>query len=171
MTRDLNHSEQRRCTAYIGLGSNLDSPVKQVMLAFAELAALPETTLRACSRLYRSRPMGPAGQPDYINAVASVETGLEPEALLRALQSIEQSHQRVRGVRWGARTLDLDILLYADSVIESQDLQIPHPGLHERSFVLYPLLELVTDDFQIPGKGAIGELIEQVPFEDLELYE
>lgn len=170
MIEGANRSGQKGRSAYIGLGSNLDSPVKQVMRAFAELGALPETSLLAVSRLYQSRPMGPADQPDYINAVAAIETALSPEALLRALQSIEQAHHRVRGERWGARTLDLDILLYADEVIETPELQVPHPGLHERNFVLYPLQEIVPNHFVIPGKGSISDWIARVSSEGLALY-
>ncbi len=132
-------------TAYIGLGSNLDSPAEQVLQAFAELATLPETQLRAASSLYRSRPLGPGDQPWYINAAAALDTRLAPEALLDALQAIEAAHQRVREVRWGPRTLDLDLLLYGDQLIRSARLTVPHPEMCRRNFVLVPLLEIAPD--------------------------
>ncbi|HEY0719807.1 MAG TPA: 2-amino-4-hydroxy-6-hydroxymethyldihydropteridine diphosphokinase [Gammaproteobacteria bacterium] len=126
--------------AYIGLGSNLDDPLSQVKSALAELAYLPRSRLHAASPLYRTPPLGPAGQPDYINAVAALDTELAPLALLDELQRIEQHHGRVRGpLRWGPRTLDLDLLLYGDAVISSERLTVPHPGLRERPFVIFPL--------------------------------
>ncbi|HHJ12991.1 MAG TPA: 2-amino-4-hydroxy-6-hydroxymethyldihydropteridine diphosphokinase [Gammaproteobacteria bacterium] len=144
--------------AWIGLGSNLDSPLDQVRAALTELAALPDTRLAACSRLYRSAPMGPPGQPDYINAVAGVDTGLPPQALLDALQAIERAHGRVRGEHWGPRTLDLDILLYGDLKLDSPRLHLPHPGLLARNFVLVPLAELapglMLDGVSVAGRAA-----------------
>ncbi len=126
--------------AYIGLGSNLDAPLSQVKSALAELAQLPLSRLQAVSPLYRTPPLGPADQPDYINAVAALDTELAPLALLDELQKIEQQHGRVRGpLRWGARTLDLDLLLYGDAVINNARLTVPHPGLRERPFVIFPL--------------------------------
>jgi len=143
--------------AWIGLGSNLDDPCGQVNSAFAELGQLPQSRLKACSGLYRSAPMGPPDQPDYINAVAALETGLSAEALLTALQSIEQAHRRVRGEHWGPRTLDLDILLYGDEVIDRPQLTVPHPGIGERNFVLAPLAELAPA-LSIPGLGVVKVL-------------
>lgn len=155
-------------TAFIGLGSNLDDPRQQVESALRELAELPDTTLAAQSGLYRSAPMGPPGQPDYINAVARLGTRLAPEALLDALQAIEARHGRVRGgERWGPRTLDLDILLYADARIDSPRLQIPHPGLVERNFVLHPLAE-IAPDLDIPGAGPLRVLLARCPSAGLE---
>lgn len=149
--------------AYIALGSNLDDPLAQVRQAIGELEQLSNSRLLAVSGLYRSAPMGPADQPDYINAVALLETSLSPFALLDALQAVEQRHGRVRGPqRWGPRSLDLDVLLYDQQVIEDQRLTIPHPGMAERAFVLYPLQELVTPEFVIPGQGAVQELLPRV---------
>jgi 2-amino-4-hydroxy-6-hydroxymethyldihydropteridine diphosphokinase len=149
--------------AVIGLGSNLKRPLEQVQQAISALAALPRTRLLQVSSLYRSVPMGPAGQPDYINAVAELETELEAHALLDALQSIEQQHGRVRdGQRWGARTLDLDILLYSDAVIADVRLQIPHPGMAGRNFVLYPLAEILPE-MVVPGLGELRLLLESCP--------
>jgi 2-amino-4-hydroxy-6-hydroxymethyldihydropteridine diphosphokinase len=140
--------------AYIGLGSNLSDPQMQLEQALSALAALPACRELKASSFYRSRPMGPQDQPEYINAVASLETDLGPEALLDALQAIEKAQGRVRDERWGSRTLDLDILLYGDELLGSDRLTIPHPGLPEREFVLYPLYELAPD-LVIPGQGDL----------------
>lgn len=149
--------------AYIGLGSNLSDPQQQVATALQELNSIPDTCLVEASSLYVSKPMGPSDQPDYINAVAKISTSLTPQALLKALQDIEQTHQRQRkDERWGPRTLDLDIILFADEQIETKTLQIPHYGVAEREFVLIPLQELQAD-LIIPGKGAVEGLIEQLP--------
>lgn len=130
-----------RC--YIGLGSNLAGPVEQVRAALGALAAVPESRLAGHSALYRSPPMGPPGQPDYVNAVAALDTDLGPEALLDALQAIETDQGRRRdGERWGPRTLDLDLLLYGDRTLTTPRLTLPHPGVAERAFVLVPLCEL-----------------------------
>lgn len=155
------------CVAWVGLGSNLDDPVRQVNSALAEIDRIPQSRLLACSGLYRSAPMGPQDQPDYINAVASVETSLPAEALLDALQSIEQAHQRVRGEHWGPRTLDLDILLYGNEVIDSPRLAVPHAGLAERNFVLAPLAELAPQ-LSVPGLGKVQRLLDEINMEGLE---
>lgn len=149
--------------AYIGLGSNLSNPQVQVTQALQELDAIAQTKLIEHSSLYLSKPMGPSDQPDFINAVAKIATGLSAEDLLSALQIIEENHQRQRkDQRWGPRTLDLDIILYGDQQIKSKRLEIPHYGVAEREFVLIPLQELQAD-LIIPGKGAIAELIEELP--------
>ncbi|MFO7604106.1 MAG: 2-amino-4-hydroxy-6-hydroxymethyldihydropteridine diphosphokinase [Gammaproteobacteria bacterium] len=146
-------------TAYIGLGSNLDHPQTQLRQAIDAIAVLPGCRRLALSSLYRSRPLGPQDQPDYINAVMAIETTLAPLALLDELQAIEQAQGRVRGAeRWGPRTLDLDLLLYAAEEYDAPRLKIPHPGLHERSFVLYPLYE-IAPALVIPGRGALVELL------------
>lgn len=155
--------------AYIALGSNLADPLQQVRQACQELAGLPESELITCSSLYRSRPMGPVEQPDYINAVACIDTRLSPHALLDELQAIEHAHQRVRQQRWGPRTLDLDVLLYADEVLRDADLTIPHPGMAQRAFVLYPLQEIAPDDLMIPGLGLLNELLCHVTRDGLEV--
>ncbi|HET7921404.1 MAG TPA: 2-amino-4-hydroxy-6-hydroxymethyldihydropteridine diphosphokinase [Gammaproteobacteria bacterium] len=144
--------------AYIGLGSNQDHPIRQVRRALEELAQLPASRLLAQSGLYRSAPLGPSAQPDFINAVAALETGLAAPALLSALQALETAHGRVRGaLRWGPRTLDLDLLLYGETVLHTPALQLPHPGLPERAFVLYPLAD-IAPDLVIPGHGVVREL-------------
>lgn len=146
---------------YIGLGSNLDQPVQQVQQALAELTALPACRLQAYSSLYRSAPVGPADQPDYINAVAELHTDLPADELLDALQAIEQAHRRQRTRRWGPRTLDLDILLYGSTRIDDARLQVPHPEIAKRAFVLYPLAE-IAPQLVIPGLGAIADLLDGV---------
>jgi 2-amino-4-hydroxy-6-hydroxymethyldihydropteridine diphosphokinase len=136
--------------AVIALGSNIENPEAQVTRAFEEIATLPRTRVLARSRLHRTKPVGYANQPDFVNAVALVETALEPRALLDALLAIEQGHGRVRGIPNGPRTLDLDIILYGNRVIDEAGLKIPHPRAHERAFVMEPLRE-VWPDVVIPG--------------------
>lgn len=145
--------------ASVGLGSNLDDPIAQIRRACAALANLPESRLLATSSLYRTPPMGPPDQPDYVNAAALLETRLAPLALLDALQAIEAAQGRVRAERWGPRTLDLDLLLYGEARIETPRLTVPHPGLPERDFVLVPLREVAGDDLPVPGHGRLGDLI------------
>ena len=122
-----------------------------------ELAALPATRVVATSKLHRTAPVGYAEQPDFVNACALLETALEPRPLLEALLAIEKRHGRVRGIPNGPRTLDLDIVLYGDRVVDEPGLAIPHPRAHERAFVLLPLLE-VWPEAVIPGKGAAARL-------------
>ncbi|WP_303902101.1 2-amino-4-hydroxy-6-hydroxymethyldihydropteridine diphosphokinase [Thiohalomonas denitrificans] len=157
----------RTVIAYVGLGSNLGEPADQVERAFAGLDGIEGARLVAVSPLYRSAPMGPTGQPDYINAVAALETRLEPEALLDALQAIEQRHQRVRTVRWGPRTLDLDLLLYGDETVATERLSVPHPGLPERAFVLYPLTD-IAPELRLPGGTPLVQLLRQCPSEGIQ---
>ena len=156
--------------AYIGLGSNLDDPVTQLGRAFAELAELPASRLIARSRLYRSAPLGGLAQPDYVNAVAAILTQLEAPALLAALHDIERAHGRDRtaGQRWAARTLDLDLLMQGDLKLQSGQLEIPHPGIPLRNFVLLPLMEVATF-LQIPGLGAVAKLAAATDRSGLEL--
>ncbi len=137
----------------MGLGANLDDPGMQVLRAFDELARLPQTSLLARSSLWRSAPVGFADQPEYVNAVAKLETDLGAEALLAGLQRIEFEHGRARSFANAPRTLDLDLLLYGDQVSATPDLVLPHPRMHERAFVLEPLLE-VEPDVVIPGHGS-----------------
>ncbi len=146
---------------YIGLGSNLSAPITQVKTAITALKKLRQSEFVCASSLYRSAPMSSGDtteQPDYINAVVCIDSLLKPDELLDALQQIEASQGRVRtDKRWGPRTLDLDILLIADQIITSPRLEVPHKGLHERSFVLYPLQE-IAPDLVVPGRGHIAEL-------------
>ena len=153
--------------AYIGLGSNLDNPAEQLRQAQTALARQPGIHLAACSRFYRSAPLGPQDQPDYVNAVAALDTELAPEALLDALQAVEAAQGRVRLRRWGPRTLDLDILLYGDAVLATPRLSVPHPGLAERNFVLHPLAELAPD-LVLPDGRTLAELLAQCDSAGLE---
>lgn len=153
---------------YIGLGSNLDEPREQVRRAATALARL-DSSMRLSS-LYMSEPMGPQDQPRFINAVAEIRTRLSPEALLDELQAIEQAHGRIRERHWGPRTLDLDLLVYGDEKISTPRLVVPHPGLPERAFVLYPLAELAPA-LQVPGFGTAAGLAAQIPGNDVERLE
>jgi 2-amino-4-hydroxy-6-hydroxymethyldihydropteridine diphosphokinase len=147
---------------YIGLGSNLDQPLQQLRNAVIELASLPGTRLMTTSSWYRTAPMGPQDQPDFINGVARLETSLTPRKLLEALQAIEQIHLRKKDKHWGPRTLDLDILLYGGQVIDDTDLQIPHPGLYFRNFVLLPLAE-ITEQLVFPDGTSLVSHLENCP--------
>lgn len=151
----------KRVAAYIGLGSNLEDPASQVKAGYAALAALPATELIACSALYRSAPVGYSDQPDFINAVAKVETALGARELLDALLAIELNHGRVRDFQNAPRTLDLDLLLYGDLQLHAPGLTIPHPRMHERAFVLVPLAA-IAPQCVIPGRGKVAELLRGV---------
>ncbi len=144
--------------AFIALGSNLENPVFQVQQAFDELKQLPGTQLIRRSSLYRSAPVGKLDQPDFVNAVALIETLLAPHDLLKALLAIEQRHGRVRESLNAPRTLDLDILLYDALHFQDADLTLPHPRMTRRAFVLMPLME-IAPDCDIPGYGSIAPLL------------
>lgn len=152
-------------TAWIGLGSNLENPRKQVSDAFAELGELPKTQLVRTSRLWQSKPFGPQNQPDFINAVAEIKTQLIPLELLVELQNLENLHQRKRERHWGPRTLDLDLLIYEQVQLASAQLTLPHPGIAERAFVLCPLAEL-DENLEVPGHGSVKLLIQQLGKEE-----
>jgi 2-amino-4-hydroxy-6-hydroxymethyldihydropteridine diphosphokinase len=144
--------------AYVGLGSNLQSPSKQLEDAFDLLAKIPKSCLIVKSALYRSAPFGGVEQPDFVNAAAAMLTQLSPMDLLRELQGIETERGRERdGLRWGPRTLDLDLLVYSDHRIDDPDLTVPHPGISERNFVLLPLRE-IAPNLAVPGLGSISTL-------------
>lgn len=145
--------------AYIGLGSNLDEPIKQIGLAIEAFKAHKTMEFKSVSAVYLSKPMGPQDQPDYINAVVKISTELNAEQLLDELQAMENSQGRVRNRYWGERTLDLDILLYGNEVINTDRLSVPHSGISQRNFVLYPLNDLVGPDFEIPGLGKLSGLL------------
>lgn len=153
--------------AFIGLGSNLEDPIAQVNDAIALLDETNGLERIATSLLYASPPMGPQDQPDYINAVVEVETLLAPLAVLNALQSIENCQGRVRERRWGPRTLDLDLLAYGEVVMHDERLQLPHPGITERAFVLVPWAEIAAD-FEIIGLGKVQVLADACPLAGLE---
>lgn len=150
-----------RC--FIGLGANLAQPIAQLQQALIAIKALPNTKLVAASSFYGSKPMGPQDQPNYVNAVVAIDTSLAPLALLDHLQHIEQQQGRQRKAeRWGPRTLDLDILLYGQQLINSERLTIPHYGLNQREFVLYPLAE-IAPELILPNGTVLQDLLTQVP--------
>jgi 2-amino-4-hydroxy-6-hydroxymethyldihydropteridine diphosphokinase len=164
----MNKSFNDTVIAYIGLGSNLADPVQQIRSARADCGAIPGVRELAFSSLYRSPPMGPQDQPDYVNAVMAVSTDLAALDLLRYLQAIEQKHGRVRtDRRWTARTLDLDLLIHGDYRIETAELTVPHPGLSQRAFVVYPLFE-IAPELVVPGLGRIADLVVNCPRDGLE---
>lgn len=146
-----------RC--FIGLGSNLDEPLQQIQRALAALGALDRSALSAVSPFYRNPAIGPGEQPDFINAVAELQTSLTPLELLAHLQRIENAQGRVRNIRWSARTLDLDLLIYGDQIIALPELQVPHPRLRERNFVLYPLHD-IAPTLTLPGDTPLTTLLD-----------
>lgn len=165
-TRDLPR-EQREMPghdnwtpAYVGLGSNLGDPARQVRCALEELSHLPRTRLVAASDLYENPPFGAPGQPDFVNAVAGLLTQLAPLDLFRELRRIELAHGRDRstGDKWGPRRLDLDLLVYGGVTLDLPELKIPHPGIAGRNFVLWPLYE-IAPGLIIPGLGKAAELV------------
>jgi 2-amino-4-hydroxy-6-hydroxymethyldihydropteridine diphosphokinase len=145
-------------TAYVGIGSNLKDPRAQVLQAFNELEGLPQTRVVKKSSLYRTEPIGHGEQPDYINAVAQLETGLPAERLLAELQEVEARHGRERSFPNAPRTLDLDVLLFGNAVLDTPSLKLPHPRMHERAFVLKPLVEVFAQA-TIPGHGLATALL------------
>lgn len=155
---------------FIGLGSNLDDPQTQILTAIDDIKKLDNTRLIKQSSLYHSPPMGPQDQPDYVNAVVEVDTGLSPHVLLDNLQKLEQKHGRIKKRHWGERTLDLDILLYSNLMIDDERLNVPHPGLTERAFVVYPLAEIAAD-ITIPGKGDLATIKQHCPLDGLKKVE
>ena len=152
-----------RAQVYVGLGSNLDDPISQVRAGMALLTKLPATYLEVCSSLYRSAPVGMTAQPDFINALCRLQTQLAPAEMMAGLLTLESKRGRVRTVPGGPRTLDLDLLLYfapQGEMVQCQEpgLHLPHPRLHERAFVLYPLRE-IAPDLAIPGRGRVADLL------------
>ena len=157
-----------KVSAFIGLGANLDDPRAQVLRAFDELARLPQTSLTAKSSLWRSAPLGYSNQPEFVNAVARLETGLSADALLDELKKVESKHGRERSFANAPRTLDLDLLLYGDETLASQRLTVPHPRMHERAFVLKPLLEIAPEAV-IPHHGGARANLQALPDQACEI--
>jgi len=153
----------------VALGSNQNDPAAQLAAAMLALDDFPDTRVQLCSPFYRSEPMGPVAQPDFVNAVAGLLTCLSPHALLARLQALEvgAGRRREQEQRWGPRPLDLDILTYGMQRIDEPGLQIPHPGIHERNFVLLPLLA-VAPELDIPGLGCVHGLAAALTTEGLE---
>jgi 2-amino-4-hydroxy-6-hydroxymethyldihydropteridine diphosphokinase len=151
-------------TAYVGVGSNLDQPANHVRRAMDEMAAIRATQLRAKSSLYRSTPMGYAAQPDFVNAVVALETSLSAKDLLQELQAIEKRHGRERSFANAPRTLDLDLLIFGNERIAAQDLVVPHPRMHERAFVLRPLLEVAPglETYKPFLEACAGQKVERI---------
>ena len=159
---------QRWVPAYIGLGSNLEEPVKQIERAFSALRALPDSLLVAQSRRYRSRPLGPQDQPDFVNAVAGLLTRLSAESLLDNLKQLEAELGRTQPIlRWGPRLIDFDLLLYGAQTQTTAALTLPHPGLLERNWVLYPLSD-IAPDLEVPGQGRVAELAARLGSQGIE---
>jgi len=143
--------------AYVGLGSNLNGPEEQVDRAIDALARIPESELDARSSLYQSAPFGPVDQPDFVNAVVRLVTKLDALSLFHHLRQIESSQGRIRGEHWGPRVIDLDLLVFEDMIVDLDDLNVPHPGIAERNFVLLPLQE-IAQDLVIPGLGRVADI-------------
>lgn len=160
----------QRVRAFVGLGGNLGDPAATLREAIRELDGLPGTRMLRASRLYRSAAWGVEDQPDFINAVARLDTQLDARALLDALLQLERSHGRERHAetRWGPRTLDLDLLLYGDAVINEPGLRVPHPHLHERAFALLPLAEIAPETL-VPGFGVARELLSTISADGVEV--
>jgi 2-amino-4-hydroxy-6-hydroxymethyldihydropteridine diphosphokinase len=153
--------------SYVAIGANLDDPEKRVREAFTSLAGLPDTRLIARSKLYRSRPLGPTDQPDFVNAAAGMLTRLSAHELLAQLKSLEQSLGRTTPiVRWGPRRIDFDLSVFGSQQIQSETLTVPHPGVPVRNFVLYPLLD-IAPDLAVPGLGRIRDLAARISAEGL----
>ena len=144
---------------FIGLGSNLNEPLLQLKKSIEYLKQSENIDVVNVSRFYSSEPMGPKDQPDYINSVVEISTSLTAVSLLDVLQQIENKQGRVRKQHWGARTLDLDLLLFGNEMINTERLVVPHSGISDRNFVLYPLNDLVNENFEIPRLGKISELL------------
>ncbi len=163
----MNAAAGPRVRAYVALGANIGEPVRHLRAAADELAALPGTTVVARSSLYRSAPVGLLNQPDFINAVVAVDTTLAPLALLHALLAIEARHGRVRSVPNAPRTLDLDLLLHGDCRLDTPALTLPHPRMHQRAFVLLPLIE-IAPDATLSGLGPARDFLSAVAGQAIE---
>jgi 2-amino-4-hydroxy-6-hydroxymethyldihydropteridine diphosphokinase len=155
---------------FVALGSNIDEPRRQILQAFSELARLPGTRVLHRSGLYRTPPWGETDQPDFVNAVAELETTLEPLALLDALLEIERAAGRIRVQRWGPRVLDLDLLLFGTQRIDLPRLQLPHPRMHERAFVMLPLAE-IAPDLRIEPYGRAAEIASKLDSQGISILD
>jgi 2-amino-4-hydroxy-6-hydroxymethyldihydropteridine diphosphokinase len=161
------NNPMKKIKCYIGMGSNLQNPMQQISTAISELHDLPKTQFIRVSSFYKTSPLGPQNQPDFINAVAEVDTYLSPLKLLEQLQITENNHDRIRNEEhWGPRTLDLDILLYGDKIIRSKKLTVPHPGIKVRDFVLIPLAE-ISPNLVLPTGEDVQWLLKIIQREPL----
>jgi 2-amino-4-hydroxy-6-hydroxymethyldihydropteridine diphosphokinase len=164
-------AEQRApAMAFVALGANLENPAGQIRQALQELDRIADTRVAAHSSFYRTAPVGILDQPDFVNAVARLETGLAPRAVLEALFAIENLHGRRRGQANAPRTLDLDLLLYGSLTIDEPGLQVPHPRMQERGFVLVPLAEIAAEVL-VPGLGRVADLLARVDRSGVELLD
>ena len=154
---------------YIGLGSNIEQPYLQIKNAIIALGKLPAITVIRDSGYFKSKPMGPEDQPDYVNAVVEIETSMDAAELLKHCQLIEKQQGRIKSRHWGERTIDLDILLYADQQIQTRELCVPHPGICQRDFVFMPLLKL-NPDIKVPGTGLLNDIVKIVEKPTVEKY-
>lgn len=160
----------KKTIAYIGLGSNLNNPKNQLKSALKFLNSISHSKLIAYSSFYHSIPQSEIKQPEYLNAVARLDTALNPYRLLSELQNIEKQQGRIRThQKWGPRCIDLDLLLYANAVISNSNLTVPHPHLSERDFVLYPLLE-IAGNIQLPDNTCLEDLIENCTMKSIKTY-
>jgi 2-amino-4-hydroxy-6-hydroxymethyldihydropteridine diphosphokinase len=164
-------TERYPILAYIGLGANLGEPASQIKQALALLNNMEEMEVLQVSSCYRNPPLGPPGQPWYVNAVAKVRTRLTPEELLRTLGAAEEALGRVRGERWGPRLIDLDLLLYGSEIIRGPELSVPHPEMHRRAFVLVPLAEIAPEAWHPVLKKTALELLESLSPADREILQ
>ena len=155
----------QKARAFIGAGANLGEPVRQIKQALDELEKSPGVRLGAVSSLYRTKPVGPIAQPPFVNAVFSLEYGMSPQDLLALLLSVEEKMGRIRRERWGPRVIDLDLLFFDEAIISEQGLEVPHPRLHERRFVLTPLVEIAPDIIHPILKKSAFDLLAALPAE------
>jgi 2-amino-4-hydroxy-6-hydroxymethyldihydropteridine diphosphokinase len=158
------------CPAYVAIGSNLHHPQERVVEACAQLQSLEDTRLEARSRLYRTRPMGPQDQPEFINAAVGLLTLMGPHRMLEALLEIERRMGRIRGERWGPRVIDLDLIWMVGHPVEDPRLTLPHPGVSTRNFVLYPLSD-IAPTLDLPGHGRVLDLKLRAGAEGISLLE
>ena len=157
----MKRQDQHWKVSYIGIGSNLDNPIHQVNEAILNIKKLPKTYFIVTSSLYESSPMGPSNQPNYINAVVAILTLLGSHDLLDELQSIEVQQKRIRSKKWGPRTIDLDLLVFSNEMMNNQSLILPHPGIQNRNFVLAPLVE-IAPDLVVKGLGNVVDLLGEI---------
>ena len=147
---------------FIGIGSNKNHPFFRIFSVLKQINRIKSTSIIKKSSLYETKPLGPQNQPNFINTVVEIKTNLEPYELLRELQTLERQHNRTRTKRWGPRSMDLDILIYNQIIMDSEDLIIPHPGLKYREFVLIPLYEITSYNYEIPKYGKVSNLIKNL---------
>ena len=153
----------------VGLGANIDNPMQQLTRALQTLAQHSDIEIKGVSRVYRSAPLGPSDQPDFLNAAVKIDTALSPSAVLDAVKIIERQQGRVTARRWGERCIDLDILLYGGITLQTETLCIPHPGVSARSFVLDPLIDLLGQRFKMPSGEELGKLRALCPDGDIQV--